>query len=399
MPGVGRPSWMSISVHKRAVPFSTMNRVLQRDCAASKMCVRGRMRIEISSTINHGFSLVLLLFAATSAYSAALPKIRILATGGTIAGVQSQEGSAEYQSGAVSAEDLLKAIPQVKGIAEISAEQVSNIGSQNMTNAVWLKLASRLNEVLNDSNVDGVVVTHGTDTMEETAYFLSLVAKSDKPVVMVGAMRPATAVSADGPMNLLNGIAVAADPNAKGRGVLVVDDSDIHFAREIEKTNTARVDSFESTNRGRAGMIVDGKPVFFAPPTLKLGLRSEFSVNGLSELPRVEIVYSYANFGRDVIDYLVSQRAKGIVLAGVGDGNTTGEALEGLRDAAKKGVVIVRSSRVGSGPTRRNVEINDDQLGFVVSGELNPQKARVLLMLGLARTTDPKKLQQYFYEY
>jgi L-asparaginase len=290
-------------------------------------------------------------------------------------------------------------VPQVRGIVEISGEQVSNICSQNINNAIWLKLAKRINEVLNDRDVDGVVITHGADTLEETAYFLSLVAKSDKPIVMVGAMRPATALSADGPMNLYNPIALAANPEARGRGVLVVADSEIHFAREIEKSNTTGVDSFDSPNRGRAGVIIDGQTVLFSSATLRNGLRGEFSVDGLTQLPRVEIVCPYANFGRDVIDYLVSQGVKGIVLAGVGDGNTSDEALAGLRDAATKGVVVVRSSRVGSGVTRRNVEIDDDKLGFVVSGELSPQKARVLLMLGLTKTSEVKGMQRYFYEY
>lgn len=216
---------------------------------------------------------------------------------------------------------------------------------------------------------------------------------------MVGAMRPATALSADGPMNLYNAIALAANPEARGRGVLVVADSEIHFAREVEKGNTTRIDSFDSPNRGRAGVIIDGQAVLFSPAALRYALRSEFSVDGVIQLPRVEIVYSYANFGRDMIDYLVSQGVKGIVLAGVGDGNTTDEALAGLQDAAKKGIAVVRSSRVGSGITRRNVEISDDRLGFVVSEELSPQKARVLLMLGLTKTSDVKGLQRYFYEY
>lgn len=361
--------------------------------------IRAKTKVEIHSHRYLFPAALLLCLSLPGTRASALPKIKILATGGTIAGVQSKDGSAGYKSGEVSVEELLKAIPQVRAVAEISAEQVANIGSQNMTNAVWLKLGHRLNEVLQDSGIDGVVITHGSDTLEETAYFLSLVAKSDKPIVMVGAMRPATALSADGPMNLYNAVTLAADLEARSHGVLVVDDSEIHFAREIAKSNTTRIDSFDSPNRGRAGVIVDGRVVLFSAPALRFGARSEFSVDGVTELPRVEIVYSYANFGRETIDYLVSQGVQGLVLAGVGDGNTTDDALAGLRDAAKKGVVIVRGSRVASGVTRRNVEINDDHYGFVASQELNPAKARVLLMLGLTKTHDVKKLQQYFYEY
>jgi L-asparaginase len=284
-------------------------------------------------------------------------------------------------------------------VAEVSTEQVANIGSQTMNNRIWLKLAKRLQEVLSDPDVDGVVITHGTDTMEETAYFLSLLAKSGKPVVMVGSMRPATEVSADGPLNLYNAVALAANPDAKGRGVLVVLDNEIHYAREVEKSNTTRLDAFVSRNRGPAGLIHNGKAVWFSPPTTKLGPASEFSVEGLENLPRVEIVYSYANLGRAMIDSLVREGVHGIVLAGVGDGNTTDEALAALRDAAKQGVAIVRSTRVASGITRRNVEVNDDAMGFIAAEELNPQKARILLMLGLTRTTDRKKLQGYFESY
>jgi L-asparaginase len=200
-------------------------------------------------------------------------------------------------------------------------------------------------------------------------------------------------------MNLYNAVALAAEPNARGRGVLVVNDTDIHFAREVVKSHTARLDSFESPNRGRAGMITDGKAQLFSPPGYRYGTRSEFSVNGTNRLPPVEIVYSHANLRRYVIDYMVEKGVKGIILAGVGDGNTTTEALEGLHDAVKRGVIVVRSTRVANGFTRRNVEIDDDRMGFVVSEDLSPQKARVLLMLALMRTSNPSLLQHYFYEY
>jgi L-asparaginase len=328
-----------------------------------------------------------------------LPKIKILATGGTIAGAQASTQQAGYQSGSFKVDDLIKAVPQLQQIAQISGEQVASIGSQTMNNEVWLKLAKRLNEVLQDPSVDGVVITHGTDTMEETGYFLSLVAHSDKPVVLVGSMRPATAISADGPMNLYNAVAVAGNPEAKGRGPLVVLNDEIHYAREVEKMNATELNTFQSPNRGRAGVINTGKAEFWAALGTKFGPQSEFTIDSQTELPRVEIVYSYANLGRDTIDFLVEQGVKGIVLAGVGDGNTTDAALEGLQDAVKKGVVVVRSTRTGSGVVARNIELNDDKLGFIASEDLNPQKARVLLMLGLTKTSDPKALQQFFQTY
>ena len=340
-----------------------------------------------------------LVFSANA--DPAKPKIKVLATGGTIAGAQAAQSDAGYKSGTFSVNDLIKAVPQLTNVAVLSGEQVANIGSQTMNHEVWLKLAARCNELLAQDDVDGIVVTHGTDTMEETAYFLSLVVHSDKPVVLVGSMRPATAISADGPINLYNGVALAANPEAKGRGPLVVLNDTVHYAREAQKMHTTRMDTFQSPNRGIAGMMNTGKAFFYSMNTTRLGTKSEFAVDGkgTNDLPRVEIVYSYANLGGDMIDTLVEKGVKGIVLDGVGDGNTTDAALAALEKAAKKGVAVVRCSRTGSGVVDRNVEVNDDKLGFIAGMELSAQKARILLMLGLMQTDDIKKLQQYFMEY
>jgi L-asparaginase len=330
---------------------------------------------------------------------AAKPRVVILATGGTIAGAQAEGQDAGYKSGSFKVEDLIKAVPHLDELAEITGEQVVNIGSQDMNNEVWLKLAKRLNEVLAQRDVDAVVITHGTDTMEETGYFLSLVTHSKKPVVMVGSMRPATGTSADGPANIYNAVSVAAHPKAGGRGVMVLLNDEIHYAREATKTNTTQLDTFKSPNRGKAGMTNAGRVYFYDGLATKHTSASVFSVDGLSELPRVEVVYAYANVGRDFIDHCVAIGCKGIVLAGVGDGNATQTAVAGLQDAIKKGVAVVRSSRTNSGITDRNVELNDDEMGSIASMELNPQKARVLLMLGLTKTRDAKKLQEFFNEY
>jgi L-asparaginase len=344
-------------------------------------------------------TLAALLAAAPAAW--ALPRIKVLATGGTIAGAQATQADAGYKSGTFSVDDLIKAVPQMTNIAVLTGEQVANIGSQTMNHEVWLKLAARINEVLKSSDTDGVVITHGTDTMEETGYFLSLVVKSDKPVVLVGSMRPATAISADGPINLYNAVALAGNPAARGRGPLVVLNDTIHYAREAQKMHTTRMDTFASPNRGIAGMMNTGKAFFYSANTVRHTTKSEFSIDGLTvaNLPRVEVVYSYANLGGEIIDALVAQGVKGIVLAGVGDGNSTDAALAALEKAAKKGVAVVRCSRTGSGIVDRNVEVNDDKLGFIAGMELNAQKARILLMLGLTKTTDVKQLQQFFYEY
>jgi len=343
-------------------------------------------------------TVVALMLIASAAQ--AKPKIMILATGGTIAGAQASTSEAGYKSGSFSVDDLIKAVPQLKDLADITGEQVANIGSQTMNHEVWLKLAKRVNEVLK-GDTDGVVITHGTDTMEETAYFLSLVVKSDKPVVLVGSMRPATAIGADGPANLYDAVALAANPEAKGRGPLVVLNDEIHYAREAQKTNSTALDTFKSPNRGRAGVMNTGKAYFFSTNTTVHTTKSEFSVDGkvVNDLPYVEVVYSYANFGRDTIDFLVGKGVKGIVLAGVGDGNSTDTAIAALAEAAKKGVAVVRSTRTGSGLVVRNVEVDDEKLGFIAAMELNPQKARILLMLGLMNTNDPKKLQDFFMKY
>jgi L-asparaginase len=329
----------------------------------------------------------------------ALPKIKILATGGTIAGAQASTSDAGYKSGAFSVENLISAVPGLKDIAEVTGEQIANIGSQTMNDAVWLKLAKRINELLAKPDVDGIVITHGTDTMEETGYFLHLVVNSVKPVVLVGSMRPATAISADGPLNLYNAVGVAADPDAKGRGILVVINDQIFCARNVTKTHTTDIETFQPLNRGAAGEAYVGKNRWFEKPALKYTVNSEFRVDKVDAMPKVDILYSYANATRDLVDAAVAAGAKGIVLAGVGDGNSTDSVIAGLSDAAKKGVLVVRSSRVGSGIVRRNVEVNDDKNGFIAAEELNPSKARVLLMLGLMKTNDVKKLQQYFYEY
>jgi L-asparaginase len=345
--------------------------------------------------------LVVLVALALSHAIEAKPKIKLLATGGTIAGAQASSSEVGYKSGTFSVDDLIKAVPQLKDVADLTGEQVANIGSQTMNHDVWLKLAKRVNEVLRGDDADGVVITHGTDTLEETAYFLSLVVKSDKPVVLVGSMRPATAISADGPANLYNAVVLAGSPEAKGRGPLIVIDDEIHYAREAQKTNTTELDTFKSPNRGRAGVMNVGKIEFFSQNTTPHTTKSEFSVDGkaVNDLPRVEIVYSYENLGPEVVDFLGRQGVKGIVLAGVGDGNSTDAAIAALSAAAKKGVAIVRSSRTGSGLVVRNVEVDDDKLGFIAAMELSPQKARILLMLALMNTSDTAKLQQAFMKY
>lgn len=335
--------------------------------------------------------------------SVTLPRIRVLATGGTIAGAQT-DGARGYKAAAFSVEALIAAVPQLATLAQIEVEQVAAIASQDMDDAVWLRLAARAQAALDTPELAAIVITHGTDTMEETAFFLNLVVRSEKPVVLVGAMRPATAISADGPMNLYNAVAVAAHPGAGRRGVLVVANDEIHFAREIAKTNTTQVGTFDSGHRGLAGLVNAGRLHLYAPPVRRHTAGSEFAQPGATEaggrmLPHVDIVYAHAGMGRELIDAAVRAGARGLVIAGMGDGNIGAVALAAAAEAARAGVAVVRSSRAGGGVVERNIEVDDDVHGFIAADELNPQKARVLLMLGLTRTRDPRALQEMFFAY
>lgn len=351
--------------------------------------------------------------ARSPAAAGILPRLQFLATGGTIAGAQFSQAPWGYKAAAFSADDLIAAVPRLAELARLEVEQIAAIGSQDMDEATWLKLAERTQAALDAPEIAGVVITHGTDTMEETAFFLNLVVRSEKPVVLVGAMRPATAISADGPMNLYNAVAVAAHPQAHSRGVLVVANDEIHFAREVSKTNTTQVGTFHATERGLAGLVNAGRLHLYGPPTRRHTITSEFapcsapspapaSLEPLprpSSLPKVEIVYGYAGMGREPIDAAVRAGSRGIVIAGVGDGNLGATPLAAATEAATAGVAVVRSSRTGGGVVERNIEIDDDARGFIAADELNPQKARILLMLGLTRTSDPRALQEMFFTY
>ncbi len=329
-----------------------------------------------------------------------IPTIVVLATGGTIAGAASSSAvQAGYASGQVGVEQLLAAVPQARKLATLRGEQISNIGSQDMNDEVWLTLARRVNELVAMPDVAGVVITHGTDTIEETGYFLNLVVKSRKPVVLTASMRPSTALSADGPLNFYNAVAVAADPEAVGRGVLVVINDWIHGARALTKTSTTAVQTFMSPLQGIIGTVAYGTTEYYRLPVGKHTLQSEFSLDGVTALPRVDIIMAHANMDGVLLNAAAAAGAKGIVVAGVGNGNMTASALEALSALAKQGVVAVRSSRVTTGRVSRNVEVNDDQLGLVASDELNPQKARVLLRLALLRLRSLADIQGLFQEY
>ena len=324
-----------------------------------------------------------------------LPHIIVLTTGGTIAGKASGSSAIGYQAGALSGADLVAAVPGLDKLAVVSVERIAQIPSQDMNDKVWFDLARRINEISEKNEADGVVITHGTDTMEETAFFLSLVLNTEKPVVLVGAMRPSTATSADGPENLYEAVEVAASPQARGRGVLVVLNDTIHSARSVAKSNTTSVQTFVDPNGAPAG-YVDPASVRFTTP-VAASERAPHALPSAPPLPRVDIIYAHANMDAALIDDAVKGGAKGLVLAGVGDGNASQAVIDALANAAKQGVVVVRASRTWSGFVNRNVEVDDDKLGFAASLDLNPQKARVLCQLLIANgVTNPRDIQNAF---
>lgn len=335
----------------------------------------------------------------TQAQNKDLPNVVILATGGTIAGASNSATNASYSSGQVGIQTMIEATPGVEKLANVTGEQVSNVGSQDMTIDIWLKLANRINELLKQDDVDGIVITHGTDTQEETSYFLSLTVKSDKPVVMTGSMRSSTSLSAEGPLNLYNAVAVAASPAAKGKGVMVALNDYIHSARDVQKMNTTNVAAFESPIKGAMGTVFYGDVKFYRTPTTNFGKTSIFDVSGVTSLPRVDIIYGCADLSGDILPMHVKAGAKGIVIAGVGNGNIHNATLDAGVKAVKNGVPVVRSAKVPSGYVLRNGEVIDDETGTVASGDLNPVKSRILLMLALHANIPQSELQELFNNY
>lgn len=342
---------------------------------------------------------VLLCIATTMAFSQQKPRIIILATGGTIAGEGKSADKAGYTAGKIPVSELIGSIPTVKSIADITGEQISSVGSQDMSLEIWRKLAIRINEIFKKNEADGIVITHGTDTQEETAYFLDLVAAHDLPIVITGSMRPATAISADGPKNLFDAITVAADPKSKGRGVLVSFNESIHDSREVTKTSTTKVNAFKSPNSGPLGEVYDGHVEYYKSSLRETSKGGPFEISNNTKLPKVEIVYMYADASPDYIDYLVKQKVNGIIIAGVGNGNFSKAFTDAIKRATNANITVCRASRCLEGRVVLDGETNDNELGTIVSDDLSPQKARILLMLGLTKTNDKKELQNYFFRF
>lgn len=322
--------------------------------------------------------------------AADLPKVMLFTTGGTIQskGADRQK-LMEYNAGKVTPAELIGDLPELRDVADISVTEESNVGSGSVDAGLLLKLARDINAWLARPEASGAVVTHGTTTLEETAYFLNLVVKSDKPVVVVGAMRPWTAVSRDGQFNLYNAVRVAATASARGYGVMILLNDEINAARDVTKGNTYRVDTFVTRDMGPIGYADSDRIVFYRRPVYRHTSKSEFDIGALTSLPRVDVTYAYQESDGVAIDAFVAAGARGVVLTG-------GDA-EAVKRGQATGVVFVQSDRKGSGRVVESERVA--ARGVVTADNLNPQKARLLLRLALTRTADPKEIQRMFNEY
>jgi L-asparaginase len=335
------------------------------------------------------------------------PRVRLIATGGTIS---------NRQGGRLSHEDLVKSIPNLDRHVRVDSEQFANVASSQLSLDQWLQLARRINELFaRDADLAGIVVTSGTDTLEETAYFLNLTIRDPRPVVVVGSMRNPSTLGYEGAANLLEGFRVAADPGSRNKGVLVVLNDEINAAREVTKTDALRLHTFQTNGYGVLGVVDSDRVVYYRDVVKRHTVKSEFDAASIDALPRVDVVMVYQGASGDLIKSAVDLGAKGIVLATAGAGATSGTQQEGIRYAADKGVFVVSATRTGGGriPARRTGGAppreggNGEQRGndeqrrrFMLGSEdLDPVKARILLMLALTRTQDPLEIQRMFTEY
>ena len=336
----------------------------------------------------------------TSALAQSKANVVILATGGTIAGAGAEAtNSATYQAAKVPVDKLIAGIPQLSAVANVRGEQVFQIASESFTNTHLVTLGKRVAALAKQGDVDGIVVTHGTDTLEETAYFLNLVVRSDKPIVVVGSMRPGTAMSADGMLNLYNAVTVAASKDARSKGVLVTMNDEINTGRDVSKKVNIKTGAFVSP-WGALGMVVEGKNYWFRLPAKRHTVNSEFNIEKIDTLPLVEVAYGYGNVSDTAYRAFADKGAKAIVHAGTGNGSVSNTVVPALQELRGKGVQIIRSSHVNAGGfVLRNAEQPDDKYDWIVAHDLNPQKAKILASVALTVTQDSKELQRIFWEY
>ncbi len=339
------------------------------------------------------------LTPAQTPTAAAKPRITVLATGGTIAGAgASAANSATYQAAKVPVDKLIAGVPELSDVAVVKGEQVFQIASESFTNDKLLTLGKRVSALAKDPEVDGIVITHGTDTLEETAYVLNLVVNTDKPIVVVGSMRPGTAMSADGMLNLYDAVVVAGSRDARGKGVLVAMNDEIHSGRDVTKRVNIKTNAFFS-QWGPLGMVVEGRSYWFRLPAKRHTANSEFNIDKIDALPEVHIIYGAGNMALQMYEAPQRAGAKAVIHAGTGNGSVAGYAVDALRGLRSAGMVVIRSSRVGDGFVLRNSEQPDDKYDWVVAHDLNPQKAKILAAVALTKTSDTQELQRIFWEY
>lgn len=329
----------------------------------------------------------------------ALPNVVILATGGTIAGAgASAVNSATYAAAKVGVEKLIAGLPELSKVANVRGEQVFQVASESLTNDNLLTLAKRVSALSKQNDVDGIVITHGTDTLEETAYFLTLTVHTSKPIVVVGSMRPGTALSADGALNLYDAVTVAGSKDAAGKGVLVTMGDNIDTGRDVSKSVNIKTSAF-SSQWGPLGMVVEGKNYWFRAPVKRHTVNSEFDIDKINALPPVEIAMGYEGVSSTAIDALGKSGIKALIHGGTGNGSVADRIVPNLQKVRADGIVVIRSSRVPDGFVIRNAEQPDDKYDWVVAHDLRPQKARILAMVALTKTSDTKELQRIFWEY
>ncbi len=337
--------------------------------------------------------------ASLAMAQAAKPNVVILATGGTIAGAgASALNSATYAAAKVGVDKLIAGLPELATVANVRGEQVFQVASESLTNDNLLTLAKRVSALAKQADVDGIVITHGTDTVEETAYFLTLVERTNKPIVMVASMRPGTALSADGALNLFDAVAVAGSKDAIGKGVLLTMNDTIESGRDVSKNVNIKPSAF-SSQWGPLGMIVEGKNYWFRAPVKRHTLNSEFDIDTIDALPNVEIAMGYEGVAPTAIEALGKSGIKALIHAGTGNGSVANRIVPYLQKVRADGAIVIRSSRVPDGFVLRNAEQPDDKYDWVVAHDLRPQKARILAMVALTKTSDTKELQRIFWEY
>ena len=340
-----------------------------------------------------------LLAASAIAQAQALPNVVILATGGTIAGAgASAVNSATYAAAKVGVEKLIAGLPELATVANVKGEQVFQVASESLTNDNLMTLAKRVSALSKQSDIDGIVITHGTDTLEETAYFLTLTVHTAKPIVVVGSMRPGTALSADGALNLYDAVSVAGSKDAAGKGVLVTMNDNIDSGRDVSKSINIKTSAF-SSQWGPLGMVVEGKNYWFRAPVKRHTMSSEFDIDTIAALPNVGIAMGYEGVEPTAIEALGKSGVKALVHAGTGNGSVANRIVPYLQKVRADGAIVIRSARVPDGFVLRNAEQPDDKYDWVVAHDLRPQKARILAMVALTKTSDTKELQRIFWEY